>query len=479
MMKLHYKKKTKIVGTIGPASSDVKTLAKLSLAGLNVARLNFSHGNHAEQQEKIALIKQVRKMTGKRMAVLQDLSGPKIRTGELETDTVVLKKGATLVLTSNKIVGNAKKMSISYKKLPQDVSVGDRILLNDGKQELRVIKKTKIDITTKVVYGGEIKARRGVNLPDTVISTPVLTTKDKKDLEFGIKNNVDFIAQSFVQNASDITKLKNILTKRGSSALVVAKIETTEAIKNIDEIIEVSDAIMVARGDLAVEVGPERVPMLQKYIVEECNRVGTPVIVATQMLESMTRNPVPTRAEVSDVSNAILDGADAIMLSEETAMGAYPEKVVTMMREIALEAEKGIERYSFATGVANDPGSKKTVSDSITHYAAHIAKDVDAKVIVAFTETGTTMRMLSRFRPTQPILTITPRENMLNQTLISFGAYPAHQTKKIKDSFDSITHAKQAVTDRKLAKKGDKIVLVSGSIFGKPGDSNTVTVVEL
>lgn len=478
-MKLHYKKKTKIVGTIGPASSDIKTLTRLSEAGLNVARLNFSHGTHEEQQEKVELIKKVRKNTGKRLAVLQDLSGPKIRTGDLVTDTVVLKKGSILVLTTNKVPGTAEKMSVSYKKLPQDVSVGDRILLNDGKQELRVIKKTKTDITTKVVYGGEIKSRRGVNLPDTVISTSVITTKDKKDLEFGIKNDVDFIAQSFVQTGKDILTLKKILQKRGCKALVIAKVETTEAIKNIDEIIAVSDGIMVARGDLAVEVGPERVPMLQKYIAEECNRLGKPVIVATQMLESMTRNPVPTRAEVSDVSNAILDGADAVMLSEETAMGAYPEKVVNMMKQIALESEKGIERYSFATDVVDGATENRTVSDSITHHAVQIARDVDAKVIVAFTETGATMRMLSRFKPKQPILTISPNEYMLNQTLISFGAYPAHQAKKIKNSLDSIAYARQAVLERKLGKKGDKIVLVSGSIFGEPGDSNTVTVVEL
>lgn len=476
LMNTYYKKRTKIVGTIGPASSNPKTLARLSEAGLNIARLNFSHGDHAEQQEKVELIKEVRKKTGKRLAILQDLSGPKIRTGDLETSSVVLKKGAKLVLTTKKMLGTAKKMSVTYKKLPQDVSVGDRILLNDGKQELKVISKNSEEITCRVVYGGEIKSRRGVNLPDTVLTTSVLTTKDRKDLEFGIANRVDFIAQSFVQQASDITKLKNILRKRGSDALVVAKIETTEAIKNIDEIIRVSDAIMVARGDLAVEVGPERVPMLQKYIVEECNRSATPVIVATQMLESMTRNPVPTRAEVSDVSNAILDGADAIMLSEETAMGEYPQKVVAMMKQIALETEAGIERYSFGLDTGTE---KKNVSDAVTHYAVHIAKEVDAKVIVAFTQTGSTMRMLSRFRPLQPILTVSPNEHMLNQTLISFGAYPAHQTKKIKDSFDAITHAKSAVLERKLAKKGDKIVLVSGSIFGKPGESNTVTVVEL
>ena len=475
-MNRHYKKRTKIVGTIGPASANIETLSALSKAGLNIARLNFSHGDHAEQQEKIELIKEVRRVTGKRLAVLQDLSGPKIRTGDLESKTVVLKKGKRLVLTTRKIVGNAEKMSVNYNKLVADVAVGDRILLNDGKQELKVISKTKDEITTKVVYGGEIASRRGVNLPDTVLSTSVLTTKDKKDLEFGIKNNVEFIAQSFVQTANDITKLQNILKKRGSKAMVVAKIETTEAIRNIDEIIEVSDAIMVARGDLAVEVGPEKVPMLQKYIVEHCNRTATPVIVATQMLESMTRNPVPTRAEVSDVSNAILDGADAVMLSEETAMGAYPEKVVNMMREIAVQAEQGIERYAF--GLEDYPGAKST-SYAITHYGAHIAKEVEARVIVAFTETGSTMRMLSRFRPTQPILTISPHEHALNQTLISYGAYPAHQTKKIKNSLDAIAYAKDAVKARGLAKKGEKMVLISGSLFGKPGESNTVVVVKL
>lgn len=472
------KKKTKIIATVGPATSSDQMLKKLSELGLNIVRLNFSHGDFPEHQEKVDAINRVRKTSTKRIAILQDLSGPKIRTGELSAQTVTLKPGKTLTLTIDTIVGDEERMTVSYKKLPQDIKVGNRILLNDGKIELLVTKKNATDITTKIIHGGEMRSRRGVNLPDTKLSIPALTAKDRKDVTFGIKNKVDFIALSFVQGPDDILDLKKILKKAKSHALVIAKIETTEAIKNIDEIIEVSDAIMVARGDLAVEVGPQKVPKLQKQIISKCNRAGKPVIVATQMLESMTRNPVPTRAEVSDVSNAIFDGADAVMLSEETAVGAYPEKVVAMMKEIALETESAVthqlggHRHFRQT----DP---KQLSASISYHAACIAQELDAKVLVAFTETGYTLRQFSRYRPHVPILTISPHDFVLNQTLISYGAYPAFQTTPIKNSLDAIGHAKKAVLERKLAKKGDTIVLISGTLFGQAGTTNTITAVTL
>ncbi len=472
------KKKTKIIATMGPAISSVEMIKRLSALGLNIVRLNFSHDDHIEHQKKIAIIHEVRKTSDKRIAVLQDLSGPKIRTGELTTSSVTLKPGKTLTLTIDTIVGDESRMSVSYKKLPHDIKVGNRILLNDGKIELLVTKKTDTDITTKIIHGGEMRSRRGVNLPDTKLSIPALTAKDKKDVVFGIKNNVDFMALSFVQGADDILDLKKILKKANSHALVIAKIETTEAIKNIDEIIQVSDGIMVARGDLAVEVGPQMVPKLQKQIIKKCNQAGKPVIVATQMLESMTRNPVPTRAEVSDVSNAIFDGADAIMLSEETAIGEYPEKVVGMMKEIALETES-VLTHATDQYVDSKRQNTKHISSSISYNAARIAEELDAKVLVAFTETGYTLRQFSRYRAHIPILTISPHEHVLNQTLVSYGAYPAFQTSPIKNSLDAIEHARSAVLERKLGKKGDIIILVSGTLFGKSGTTNTITAVTL
>lgn len=305
-------KKTKIVATIGPATEDKKMLENLALAGMDAVRLNFSHGDFAEHQKRLDLVRSVSEKIGKTVAVIQDLGGPKIRIGDFYKESIVLKNGRSFILSTEKCAGNENKVFVNYKNLPKELKKGSKILLNDGKNELRVEKISGNEIYCRVIVGGEIKGRRGVNLPGTFLKISSLTEKDKADIKFGIKNKVDFMAVSFVRQAADVIELKNILKKANANIKVIAKIETQEAIEMIDEIIFAADGILVARGDLAVEISPEKVPMAQKMIIKKCNAKGKPVITATQMLESMIRNPVPTRAEVNDIANAILDGTDAV-----------------------------------------------------------------------------------------------------------------------------------------------------------------------
>jgi pyruvate kinase len=333
--------KTKIVATIGPASESVEMLADLLNAGMNIMRLNFSHGDFPEHQARIDNLKTATKETGIETHVLQDLGGPKIRIGDFDEEHVVLVPGAEFILTTEKMKGNHTKVYINYPLLPTEAKAGDMIFLNDGKQKLQVKSIEANDVVCTVLVGGEMKGRRGVNLPDSDLSIKSVTDKDVHDLEFGITNNVDYMALSFVRHGSDITELRDILNARGCKAKIVAKIETPQAIAHIDEIIRLSDAIMVARGDLAVEVPFETVPRLQKMIVKKCNDAGKFVIVATQMMESMIHHSVPTRAEVSDVANAVWDGADAVMTSAETANGKYPLETIVAMTKVVEETEKG------------------------------------------------------------------------------------------------------------------------------------------
>ncbi len=473
--------KTKIVATIGPKSEDLKSLKALFKAGVNVCRQNFSHGDHDEHEQRFKNIKEASKLTGKKVATLQDLAGPKIRTGENESgEFLELKVGQRIALKSKKCNSSKDRIFINYPKLAKEVKPGERVLLNDGKISLEVIKKVSdSELLAKVLFGGKIRSRRGVNFPDSDISVSSLTSKDKKDLKFALeKLDFDFVALSFVRNAKDIKDLRKILSKANRQIQIVAKIETPQALQNIDEILKETDAIMVARGDLAVEVGPENVPMAQKKIIKKANALGKPVIVATQMLESMINSPTPTRAEVSDISNAILDGADAVMLSEETAMGSYAKEAVAVMRSVANKIEEEINyakrvkrEYAYASG-------RISKTDAVTRYAAKAALDLNAKAIVVFTETGTTAKMIARFRGRQNIYVISPKDQVLRQTQILFGTYPG-QTADLSRKRDVIKIARKLVLSRKIAKKGDLIVVVSGSIFGKPGETNTFTVVEV
>lgn len=475
-------KKTKIVATIGPASSSEEMLTKLVKAGMNVMRMNFSHDTHEVHAEKVKNLHKVTKKLKTPVAILQDLSGPKIRTGDFYQERVTLEKGKMITLTTDSVVGDETRVSVTYKGLPKEVKKGDTILLDDGRREFEVVDIKGNDILCKIIIGGEVKGKRGVNLPGVALKISCLTEKDKKDIPFGIKHKVDFFALSFVRRASDVAELRAILKKNGSKARIISKIETHEAITNIDEIIKESDGLMVARGDLAVEVGPENVPVIQKMIIEKSNKLGKPVIVATQMLESMIQSPVPTRAEVSDIANAIFDGADAIMLSEETSLGKHPEEAVGYMKKVALITEKSYQHkeilrkeFIHKIEVAEDDRLENSVVDSITFSTVLTAREVNAKAIVVLTETGYSARMISRYRPKRPVIVMSPNEETINQIVLSYSCYPTKikPVKYVGQAFETI---KKYVLDNGYAKKGDKVVVSAGMPFGQAGGTNLVSV---
>lgn len=467
-------KKTKIVATIGPATESEEKLSELLTAGMNVMRLNFSHGDFAEHAKRVKNLKLAIKKTGIRAGILQDLGGPKIRIGNFKTGSIDLIPGEIFTLTTNDIEGDENKVSVNYKNLPKEVKAGHIIYLYDGKIKLEVLKIKGDDVVCKIIIGGNIKGRRGVNLPDSDLSVKSLTEKDLKDLEFGLKYNVDFIALSFVRRPEDIDELRVILDKRKSKAKIIAKIETPQAVRNIDEILKRTDGAMVARGDLAIEMPAEQVPLIQKMIIEKCNKLGKPVITATQMLESMIKSPVPTRAEVSDIANAILDGTDAIMLSEETTLGDYPVEAVKIMSKIAFETEKN---YAERATVRADGNGVVAVTDSITSSVVKTAHDVGAKVIVALSGSGFTARMISRHKPKSLILVISQSEKTCNQSCLSFGCLPA-QVKKYKTMDEAISIAREHCLAEKIAEKGDNIVIACGAPFGKKNLSTNMILVE-
>ncbi|MBI5913059.1 pyruvate kinase [Candidatus Azambacteria bacterium] len=467
-------KKTKIVATIGPATESKEKLEELLRAGMNVMRVNFSHGDLAEHAKKVTNLRAAMKKTGIQAAILQDLGGPKIRIGDFKEDSIDLIPGKLFTLTTDTIEGDEKRVSIQYKNLPKEVEKGHIIYLYDGKRKLEVVKIKGNDVVCRVIVGGNIKGRRGVNLPDSALSMGSLTKKDVHDLEFGLKYDVDFIALSFVRRPEDIDRLKDILKKRGSGAKIIAKIETPQAIRNIDEIINKADGVMVARGDLAIEVPAEQVPLIQKMIIEKCNNLGKPVITATQMLESMIKNPIPTRAEVSDVANAILDGTDAIMLSEETALGDHPVEAVRMMSKIAREIEKN---YPERTVMRSGNNGASDITDSITGSVVKAAYDVGAKVIVALTGSGFTARMISRYKPEPVILALSSNEKTCNQIHLSFGCFPA-RVKKYKTVNEAVAIVRQRCLAEKVASKGDRVVIACGVPSGKKGVATNMILVE-
>lgn len=467
-------KKTKIVATIGPATTSVEMLSRLLKAGLNVVRLNFSHGDFAEHQEKVDNFRKAMDITGLGGAILQDLSGPKIRLGEFDTERVELVAGQNITITTEKIIGNAKKVSINYPTFAKEVKKGDKIMVDDGKKKFEVISVKGNEVLCKILVGGDTKGRRGVNLPDTDLTIKSLTPKDIKDIEFGIKNNVDFFAFSFVRTPEDVTDLRTILNKKKSKAKIIAKIETPQAVKNIDAILELCDGLMVARGDLAIEVPAEKVPMIQKMLIKKCNDAGKIVITATQMLESMIKSPVPTRAEVSDIANAILDGTDAVMLSEETTLGSYPFESVSMMSKVALDVEAN---YPERKLIPIAPKGERSITDAITGSVIKTAHDIGASAIIAVTKTGYTARMISRHKPTSPIIAITSEVITSHQLHASFGCVPV-----LVDKYDDATEVFRKVKDgllkQKILKKGDKVVIVACSSLDKKDISANMIIVE-
>lgn len=468
-------KKTKIVATIGPATESEEMLARLVDEGLNVMRLNFSHGDFAEHQNRVDNLRKVMKKTGKHLSILQDLSGPKIRIGEFSTERVQLKEGSTFTLTTEKIVGDENRVFVNYPLLPKEVKVGGFILLDDGKKKLQITNIKGNEVVCKVIVGGDTKGRRGVNLPGAYLSISSITDKDRKDLEFGLKNKVDYIALSFVRKPEDIVELRAMLKKAKSDAGIIAKIETPEAVENIDKIIELVDGIMVARGDLAIEVPAETVPMIQKMIIRKCNDAGKPVITATQMLESMIKSPVPTRAEVSDIANAIIDGTDAVMLSEETTLGSFPIEAVKVMTRVALQVES---EYPERLWVETGKKGGMDIVNSITASVVDTAHDVGAKLIFALTESGFTARMISRHKPESLIIALSPSEKICNKLALSFGCYPV-QIDRFKNITDVFKEVRALCLKNGLAKKGDKVVIAAGAPFNTKAVKTNMLMVEV
>lgn len=471
-------KKTRIIATIGPASESSTVLKKLMKAGMNVARLNFSHGDHAWHTATHATIRETAEKCGCTVAIMQDLMGPKIRIGDFATEFVTLKKGATFTLRTKKGVGDESGAYITYENLYKDVEKGDTVLLDDGKVALTVSVIQGADVVCKVKIGGRIRGRRTVNVPGAYLSLSSLTKKDKEDLVLGVKLGVDIVALSFVRTASDVRELKKLLKKHGSEAKIVAKVETPEAVENIVDIAREADAIMVARGDLAVEVPREDVPLLQQDIIKICNSLGKPVVVATQMLETMITEANPTRAEVSDIAHAILEGADAIMLSAETGVGAYPVEAVEVMARVAQKVEKKCTARDITRmpSICNGrTGCDHGIVDAVSESAVHIAKSIHAQAIIALTESGFTARMIARFRPKQTIFAVTPNETTMRQMELSFGCH-ARTIPPFTHVSDVRAKMEEIVLKEKIAKKGDTIVIAAGVPFGKVGGTNMVLV---
>jgi pyruvate kinase len=450
--------RTKVIATVGPASNTEEKLWELIQAGADVFRLNFSHGSHEIHQEVINIVRGINKKHGTSVALLQDLQGPKIRTGEVENNGVELVQGQKLIITTEKITGNAERIYTSYKAMPRDVKVGDSILIDDGNLELTVKEVVGDEIVTEVRFGGKLKSKKGINLPNTSVSEPSLTEKDKEDLIFGLKNDLDWIALSFVRTAQDINEIKQLIADSGKKSKVVAKIEKPEALADIDAIIEACDGIMVARGDLGVEINMEDVPTWQKIIIKKCNKAGKPVIVATQMLESMITNPRPTRAEANDVANAVIDGADTVMLSAESASGMYPKEAVQSMVRIIHAVEEKMDIFNKEWPI--EPNSSNFLRESLLYSACKLAKDTKAKAIVGFSRTGFTATKISSCRPQAYIYIFTDNKVILNQLNLVWGVRAFYMEPKstTDETIDAMT---EVLLKKDLVKKGDVIINTS------------------
>lgn len=465
-------RKSKIVCTIGPASESLENIKKLILAGMNVARLNFSHGDFEEHGARIKTIRQASKELNKTVAILLDTKGPEIRTGKLEVEPIELVQDEYLTLTTEEILGTQERISITYSELPNDVQVGSTILIDDGLIGLTVVDIQGTEIKTRIVNGGTIKSKKGVNVPGVNISLPGITEKDTNDILFGIEQDIDFIAASFVRKASDVQEIRELLSKNNASHIqIISKIENQQGVDNLDEILEASDGLMVARGDLGVEIPAEDVPLAQKLMIQKCNVAGKPVITATQMLDSMQRNPRPTRAEASDVANAIFDGTDAIMLSGETAAGKYPVESVLTMSRIAEKAESALDHREIFS--KQQTLQETTVTEAISQSVAISALDLNAKAILSSTVTGHTARVVSKYRPKAPIIAVTTQERTMRQLSLVWGVTPVFG--KVATSTDELLEtAIQGGKDSGLVQAGDLVVITAGIPLGRSGSTNLV-----
>jgi pyruvate kinase len=466
-------RRVRILATLGPASASPEMIEKLFRAGADAFRVNMSHGTQAERALLIGHIRALEKQLGRASTILVDLQGPKLRVGTFAQGSITLKKGQNFQFDLDPTPGDAKRVCLPHREVFDALKPDSRLLLDDGKLVLRVTKMTPLVVTTKVEVGGPLSNHKGLNVPDVVVPLAALTEKDRSDLAFALDQGVDWIALSFVQRPDDLAEARRLI---GGKASLLAKIEKPAALDQLEGILEMADAVMVARGDLGVELPPEAVPPAQKRIVEMARKMGKPVVVATQMLESMIKAPTPTRAEVSDVATAIYDGADAIMLSAESAAGDWPEEAVAMMNRIAIsvESDKGYAARLHFTETKADP----TTADALSEAAFDIAKTVSAAAIICFTTSGSTARRISRERPSAPLLVLTPKLSTARQMGLQWGAHAVH-TKDVSSFEEMIAKAKRMVLRHGLAKAGDRVVMMAGVPFGTPGSTNVLHVVRL
>ena len=462
-------RRAKIVCTIGPASR--QRLGELIEAGMDVARLNFSHGEHAEHAEVVADIRRLAKELNRPVAILQDLQGPKIRTGVHADGPVTLQTGQSFTITTEEIIGDASRVSTTYEPLPRDIGEGDEILLSDGLLRLVVRRIQDTEVECEVIDGGVLRERAGINLPGADLSVPSMTKKDREDLEFGISQQVDFVALSFVRKAADIAELKALLQRADVPIGAVAKLEKPQAIEDLDAIVEATDVVMVARGDLGVELSPERVPAVQKRIIRAAVQAGKPVITATQMLESMIEHPRPTRAEASDVANAVFDGTDAVMLSGETAMGKHPVAVVQMMDRIVREAESEIEFSPDHRRRRRAEELPLGFPDAIADAAGRVADDIQAAAIVAFTQSGFTAQLISKYRPAHPVFAFTSHDRVLCRLCLNWGIYP-RRTDFVADTDQMVEKIDAILCEEGHVQAGDNLVILAGMPPTQQGTTN-------
>lgn len=463
-------RRTKIVATIGPATSSPDVLRALIEAGATTLRLNFSHGTHEDHQRNIRLIRQTSFELNQPVGILQDLQGPKIRLGRFENGSIVLKKGDRFVLTSNQMIGTQEMSCVTYEPLADEVPEGATILLDDGRVEMRVeeVKRSAGELHCEVVVGGVLSNSKGVNFPGVYLSIKAMTDKDRKDLTFGLDQGVDWVALSFVRNPNDVLEIKELISAAGKQVPVIVKIEKHEAIEEMDAILSISDGVMVARGDLGVELPAEDVPILQKRLISTANRMGIPVITATQMLDSMVHSPRPTRAEVSDVANAIIDGTDAVMLSNETAVGKYPIEAVKTMAQIALRIEQEPSRD-------RSSNSGRSIPNAISQAVGNIAEQLEAAAIMTLTKTGATARNVSKFRPHKPILAVTPHVDVARQLQLVWGVKPL-LVLDLPSTGQTFQAAVNVAQEQNLLHEGDLIVMTAGTLQGVSGSTDLIKV---
>lgn len=472
-MKPDLRRKTKIVCTIGPASESARVVERLMRAGMNVARINLSHGTEAEHRSRIGTIRGISKRLGVPVAILIDLPGPRYRTGELRDGQVTLEKGSRLVLTSRRVPGDGREVSLNLPNLVRDVSPGDSIFLDDGALRLSVLETTDTDVVCRVVVGGVLRPRRGIAAPGVKQSAPFISERTRRHLKLAVEQQAEYVALSYVSRASDVSQVRSVLAGMGGTAHLVAKIERREAVRNFVSVLKVSDGIMVARGDLGMEMALEKVPVIQKQIIRKCNRAGRPVITATQMLESMMKSALPTRAEVADVANAVYDGTDAVMLSGETAVGSYPVEAVTMMSRIAREIEAVLpyERRLAERGSDLEPQT----DDAIAYDACHTAHQLSARAILAFTESGSTAWRVCKYRPRVPIIAITSSDAVQRKLALAWGVHPCRvpPPSHVDDLFVKGTALAKELG---VAREGDLVVITGGVPIGVVGTTNMLKV---